>query len=630
MCGICGRFNYLGDQPTSTDEIARMCGIISHRGPNDDGFYIDGVVALAMRRLSVIDLESGAQPMFNEDGNIVIVFNGEIYNFKELRADLVRRGHQFVSQSDSEVIVHLYEEVGIEFPTYLNGMFSIALWDKKNERLVLARDRFGEKPLYFANIKQSVIFGSELKCLLQCADVPSTLDHDAVYHYFTLGYVPHPMSVYSSVRQLPPGGRLIVERGHEPQVDKYWTLASKIVHDINPKHAAECLREMLSESVRLRMVSDVPLGAFLSGGLDSSIIVALMAKHSAAQIKTFHVDFGEPDKSESEFARMMARRYSTEHHEIVVRPSAIEVMDRLIHSFDEPFADSSAIPSYYLSELTRRHVTVALAGDGGDEAFGGYRNYQRILARRRWNPMCRGIFGVVGRAIHTLLPRMAPGRRFFRSLGMDRFEAFAVGASELETREILSNEFLATVMTSSTFELLRPDLERGDSTDALAPFTYLDALRYMPDDILTKVDRTSMAHSLEVRSPFLDHNVFEFASSLPLHEKIRGGDTKVILKRAFFDDLPNAILQPRKRGFSLPMDRWLRTELREMLEDCLNDSAVEATGMFKLNELRSLAQEHWQCRRDRSHLLWRFVYFVRWLSATNCSARLEPLTTVQT
>ena len=588
-----------------------MNASILHRGPDDSGLYVDGPTGLAMRRLSIIDLETGSQPIFNEDRSIAVVFNGEIYNFAELRARLTRQGHHFETNGDTEVIVHLYEQYGDEFVDQLNGMFALAIWDRTAQRLLLARDRLGQKPLYYSRTADGLIFGSELKCLLQCDDVSDDLDRASIYHYFTLGYVPHPATIYRHVSQLEPAHTLIFENG-SLRIDRYWELPSRVERGREMQDVQCELRELLEDATRLRMIADVPLGAFLSGGLDSSIVVALMARQASAPIKTYHIDFGEPKFSEVGFARQVANRYGTDHHELVVRPAALEVFDELVSAFDEPFGDTSALPTYYVSQLARQHVTVAVAGDGGDESFGGYRSYERALARRRFPRGIRASLGTAGRWLHTCLPRSAPGRRFFRSLGMSAGQHFAVGTAELETRELLSRDFLRSLNGASTFGLLDGDLRAGDRTDRLAPFTYLDTQRYLPDDILTKVDRMSMAHSLEVRSPFLDHRVFELAARIPYDWKIRRGATKRILKEAFAADLPPDVLLPRKRGFSVPMAQWLRGELRGALEEGLADTAMAEAGIFHLAELRELADEHWLGRRDRSDQLWRYLFFVRW------------------
>jgi asparagine synthase (glutamine-hydrolysing) len=611
MCGICGvyfsRSGRTADQPL----IDKMCGRIVHRGPDDQGIYLHQGLALGMRRLSIIDLDTGSQPIFNEDRTVSVVFNGEIYNFQELRTRLLSQGHQFRTRSDTEVIVHLYEEEGLDFVRKLNGMFAIALWDERRRRLVLLRDRLGVKPLYYSWTRDGLVFGSELKCLLECEGVERRIDREALYHYFTLGYIPHPWSIFEHIRQLPPAGRLVVE-GERMEVDRYWRLEPAIDRSRSREETRAELGALLADAVKLRMISDVPLGAFLSGGLDSSITVALMARQSSTPVRTFYIDFEEPGYSERAYATAVARRYGTEHHELVVKPSAASVLDELVKHFDEPFGDSSAIPTYYVSQITRGHVTVALAGDGGDESFGGYQRYREILGRHSLPGPLRAMAGGVGLAFHRFLPRKAPGRRYLPSLGMDNDQFYAVGTDELEARQFLSPDFLKAIPGVSTYELLRPCLEGADRTDPLSPYSRLDLHHYLPDDILTKVDRMSMAHSLEVRAPFLDYRVVELAASLPHDWKIRDGDTKVILKETFGPDLPPETLEQRKRGFSIPLCRWLREELRPMLEEAIEDPELDGSGILQMDQVRGFAREHLAGARDRSSQLWRFLFFARW------------------
>ncbi len=410
MCGIAGAFNSRSRRPVDPDVVKRMCARIVHRGPDEDGFHFDGELGLGMRRLSIIDLSTGQQPVYNEDGMIAVVFNGEIYNFQDLRQDLELRGHVFKTRTDTEVIVHLYEEHGERFPELLNGMFAIALWDARTRKLVLVRDRLGVKPLYYAWTQDGIVFGSELKCLVEHGGVPLDIDSESLFHYFTVGYIPHPFSIYKAVRQLPPAGRLVV-CGEDLSLSRYWRLPTHVDPFQDRDEAVARLRALLSDAVRIRMISDVPVGAFLSGGLDSSISVALMATQSISPIQTFHIDFDQPDPDERECARAVAERYGTDHHEFVVRPSAVDTLDDIVGSFDEPFGDSSAIPTYYVSKLARQHVTVALSGDGGDESFGGYRKYRKILGRREYSPRIRGSLGrlPVDAFRWGILPRTAPG-----------------------------------------------------------------------------------------------------------------------------------------------------------------------------------------------------------------------------
>ncbi len=612
MCGITGVYNFRSAQPVDSGLIDRMCKRIIHRGPDDQGMYVNGPLGIGMRRLSIIDLDTGSQPIFNEDRSIVTVFNGELYNFQELRQGLIERGHQFATQGDTEVIVHLYEEYGVDFVKHLNGMFAIAVWDMKRQRLVVVRDRLGQKPLYFAETRGGIVFGSELKCVLESDEIETQLDHQAVQHYFTLGYIPNPWTIYQQVRHLEPGGRLVIENGTCHR-DRYWEIDTHVDSTLDVEEAAEQMRELMADAVRLRMISDVPLGAFLSGGLDSSIIVALMAQASSQPVKTFHIDFADHQEySERVYARAVAEQFGTDHHELVVEPSAIEILDDLIGFFDEPFGDSSAIPTYYVSKMTREHVTVALAGDGGDESFGGYERYQRILDRRPMAAPSRALLGGVGHMIHQVLPRTAPGRRYFRSLGMSHHKHFMVATAEAEARDLLSAEFLEPISGFSTYDSLRNTMDRASCGDPLTPYSSFDLHHYLPDDILVKVDRMSMAHSLELRAPMLDYRVVELAAKLPYTQKIQGATTKWLLKKLYADKLPSKVTEQRKWGFALPMEHWLRNELRPVLEEALHDPVVVDAGIFNMTEARALAHEHWSGARDRTSQLWNYLFFTRW------------------
>lgn len=596
-----------------------MCDSIVHRGPDEEGLFVDRSVGLGMRRLSILDLSTGSQPIFNEDKSISLVFNGEIYNFQSLRDDLLKKGHQFRTQGDTEVIVHLYEQYGLDFAEHLNGMFAIAIWDSRRRRLILTRDRLGQKPLYYAtDASGRLVFASEIKAILQSGLISATLDEAATYHYFNLGYIPHPRSIYKEISQLPPASQLVCENG-QTRISRYWQLARKVEPPGSRAETAERIRELLDDAVRLRMISDVPLGAFLSGGLDSSLTVALMAARSDRPVKTFHVDFGESDVSEADFAREVARLYGCDHHEMRIGADSEEFFRLLTTHLDEPLADSSAVPTYFVSKLAREHVTVALAGDGGDESFGGYSRYRRALRRATRPAVRRAAMAVVGRTAGRFMPRFAPGRRYVHGLALSNDQAFAVGTAELETRALLTRDFLGHVNSESTFGVLSPAMLDADATDALAPLTHLDSVRYLPDDILTKVDRMSMANSLEVRSPFLDHRVFELAATLPHDWKIENGRTKAILRDAFAGDLPDSALNPQKRGFSMPVARWMRSDLRPALEEAINARDVIESGIFSARELRALNREQ-DSRRNRSRaidsscsdMLWRFLVFVQW------------------
>lgn len=610
MCGICG-FTSIPDNTDPYELLVRMTDSIVHRGPDEDGVFHRDRIALGMRRLSIIDLDGGSQPIFNEDGSVCVVQNGEIYNYRELRSQLESRGHVFKSHCDTEVLVHLYEEYGVDFVDHINGMFAIAIWDIRRQRLVVVRDRLGVKPLYYSIVEgKHVVFGSEIKCLLQHPAVRTDLDHQAVYNYFTLGYIPAPRSVYRDIKKLPPASRLIVENG-TIKTDQYWRLPEHVDYLTDREEAIEELRELLSDAVRLRMISDVPLGAFLSGGVDSSIVVALMAQQSSRPVKTFFIDFDDERFSERDYARAVATQYGTEHHELTVRPDAIGILDDVVDHFDEPFADSSAIPTWYVSKITREYVTVALAGDGGDESFGGYNRYERILNRQPRQRLRRAIRPLTD-AVARLLPRRAPGKRYIRSIGLPNSEYYSVATAEHQARQLLSREFLSTVEHPVTTEVNGIVSDMESLHDPLAPYSRFDLRWYLPDDILTKVDRMSMAHSLEVRGPLLDFRVIELAARMPASWKINDVDRKLILKDAFRRDLPDKILKPRKRGFSVPMSDWIRGELRPFFESVLSSDDFGLPGVLDFREARILLDEHLSSVRDWSVELWRIAAFCRW------------------
>jgi asparagine synthase (glutamine-hydrolysing) len=609
MCGVCGFASAEGIPENSKQIVEEMCRRMIHRGPDEQGVYADRFAAIGMRRLSIIDLSGGSQPIFNEDNTICVVQNGEIYNFQELRAELVQRGHRFRTNSDTETIVHLYEEYGLEFPSKLNGMFAIAIWDMQRQRLVLARDRLGQKPLYYSCSPSGIAFASEIKCLRVLESVSTELDPRAVLNYFTLGYINEPHSIYRSIRKLPPGTVAVLEKSGETQLSKYWHLPNQIDRNLTLPDATEKVRETLSDAIKIRMISDVPLGAFLSGGLDSSIVVAEMAKHSSVPVKTFFIDFDEATHSEREFARCVAAEYGTDHHELTAIPSGIDLLDELVHYFDEPFADSSAIPTYLVSKLTREHVTVALAGDGGDESFGGYSRYRRILGRRNL-PTLRKFTQPVAH-LSRLLPGGFPGRKFLKSLPLDNVELYGGGVLESEARQFLSNDFLRGVDKAVSEELW--ESIEAPAGDMLSAYTKFDLNWYLPGDILVKVDRMSMAHSLEVRAPFLDFRLVELASRLPEQWKIGINGSKKILKEAFQKQLPAKILEQRKRGFSLPLANWLRGELRPQLEGMCTDPLLIESGIFRPKGVRKLVDEHLTGRRSRASQIWRLMFFLRWL-----------------
>src|SRR5712691_6246352 len=599
MCGIAGIVDVTG-RPVDGALLRSMTAVIGHRGPDGDGIVCRGSAGLGHRRLAIIDLVTGDQPMVSDDGLIRITFNGEIYNFRELRRDLEARGAKFRTESDTEVILRAYEAHGPECVQRLRGMFAFAILDERARRLVLARDR------------------AEIKAILEDPSVRRGLDLDALGEYLTFHYVPAPRTIFTAVRKLPPASTLVLSLdGGEPVVSRYWSLRFAPDVRVTEQEWIERLRAELTDAVRCHMISDVPIGAFLSGGLDSSTVVALMAQASGAPVRTFSIGFDEADFDELRFARQVATRYGTDHYELVVKPNALEVLPKLAWHFDEPFADSSAIPTYYVSKITREHVTVALSGDGGDENFAGYRRYARALAlherldsgpARLARPLCR--------LASELLPVGAPGQALAGMLGAGPLERYfrLVTYQRRETlRRLLSDDVAARVGSASSPALFARLASEGDTADYVSALQYIDVYTYLPGDILTKVDLTSMAVSLESRVPLLDHKLMEFVATIPSSLKLRNGTGKYLLKRAMATSLPVEILTRRKMGFGVPLGAWFRRELRDMARDVLLGAPARERGLFRPSEVESLLATHDSGRRDCSARLWSLICFELWV-----------------
>ncbi len=633
MCGIAGVINYYEKRNVSKRLLQNMVGVLEHRGPDDVGYYLKGPAGLGMRRLSVIDVKTGNQPISNEDNSIWVVFNGEIYNYQEIRDDLVKRGHTFKTQADTEVLVHLYEEMGRELVTRLNGMFAFALWDTKRRILMLARDRVGIKPLYYHIGRDRLVFGSELKAILQDSAVPRTLNFQAVHAYLTSLYVPSPLTIFEGVKKLPPAHVLEYVDG-EVALYRYWSVPYQPIDaeetDLHPRHfdthtakyyAGE-VRERLKESVRKRMISDVPLGAFLSGGIDSSAIVALMTETSNTQVKTFSIGFRNAGYyDEREHARKIVNLFNTKHHEDEVEPNALEMLPLLIKHFDEPFADSSAIPTYYVSKLARQHVTVCLSGTGGDELFAGYRRYllEDLLNRYQKSPK------IVKWFINTFsggLPvsRTSALKEYF--LLLKRFLA------RTEQTPLLRHIAMMTCFSDEAKEQLYTDAMPANTDpgrDAIsrhynAAGNYDDLTRtlmadfhtYLPDDLLVKEDRMTMAASLEGRVPFLDHEFVEFVAAMPSTFKTNKLTTKYILKEAMRGILPKGIIERRKHGFGVPIAEWFKGDIKTYTEEVFHDPRTQQRGLFNADVMVSLLNEHQQGLQDYSGQLWALLMFELW------------------
>jgi asparagine synthase (glutamine-hydrolysing) len=618
MCGIVGIASTELDDRPNAETIRLMCNAIVHRGPDDEGFHLSDGVGLGMRRLSIIDLSGGRQPIHNEDQNVWVVFNGEIYNFPELRRELESRGHSFYTHSDTEVIVHLYEELGADCVRKLRGMFAIALWDTRRKTLLLARDRLGKKPLHYALYKGTLYFGSEIKSLLAVAPELADVDHEGLLSYFQFGYIPDPFTAFRPIRKLPPGHLLEFEAG-QIRVRSYWDLPSYGTFDPGSEH--ECLDELerrLEEAIKIRLISDVPLGALLSGGIDSSLIVALMARANSGSVKTFSIGFPYEDFSETAHARAVAERFATDHNEFIVDPDFTEMLDKLTRMLEEPFSDSSILPTYHVSRLARQHVTVALSGDGGDELYGGYDRYQINLRRR----VFERIPAWVGRAYRTYayprLPQGTRGRKFAYNISLGTRDRYIDSISNLppdiRERSIFSGDFLEfAAARSSPAELFRNYYDRAPAEDELSRMQYLDTKTYLTADVLTKVDRMSMATSLEVRCPLLDHEFVEWSTSLAPHWKLRMGQSKYALKKiAERLGVPGRAIHRPKQGFAMPLVHWFRKELKSGIGHILLESRSLERGYFNPSGVKMLLEEHWRGRRDNSGSLWILLMFELW------------------
>jgi asparagine synthase (glutamine-hydrolysing) len=580
MCGIAGIFDMAGG-PVHAEEVRSMCAAIVHRGPDGEGTYLGQGVGLGMRRLSIIDLETGDQPVRNEDGSAWVVFNGEIYNYRELRADLEARGHRFYTHTDTEVIVHLYEERGVACVEALRGMFAFAVWDERAGQLLLARDRLGIKPLYYGCVGDRLVFGSELKALLALPEVRRSVDWKAFAHFLTFLSTPADQSILSGIRKLPPAHVLVARVGAEPRVSRYWDVSFAPERGRSEEWFVERLRELLHESVGMHLVSDVPLGAFLSGGIDSSTVVATMAAHMAEPVKTFSIGFADADFSELVHARRVAEAFQTDHHELVLEPGSLDVLDDLVWHLDEPFGDSSAIPTYMVSRLAAQHVTVALSGDGGDELFAGYERYTVEKRERAWRFVPRPLRQLMSGTL-SALPMRVRGRNYLRHVALPGIERYLDAGSLFRREEIgglLSPEIRELVADYDPWEEARRHL-RGRRGHWLSALQSLDLKTYLPLDILTKVDRMSMAHSLETRVPLLDHKLVEFAATVPPEMQLRGTTTKYLLKRAMRSTLPDSILHRPKQGFAVPLARWFGGGFEERLREVLLSDTARRRGIF--------------------------------------------------
>ena len=644
VCGVCGEITF-HSRNVRFETIQRMCRVLAHRGPDDMGMVFfdgdrsveskhesDGRVendgfegGFGHRRLSIIDLSEAAhQPMSNEDGSLWIVFNGEIYNFQDLRTELEKKGHVFKSRSDTEVVLHAYEAWGVECLTRFRGMFAFALWDSKQQRLFAARDRLGKKPLVYVHQNGRFLFASEIKAILEAPGIERRVDPVALHYYLTYQYVPSPYTIFDGVKKLPPGHYLLYDRTGRLKIERYWKLnfPSHLEDSTSTSEWCERLRTALEESIRLRLISDVPIGVFLSGGIDSSLIVGVMARWIGHRVKTFSIGFEEKGFDELSYARYVSQVFGSEHHEFVIKPDAIGILPKLVWHYNEPFADSSAIPTYYVAKMTKDYVKVVLTGDAGDENFAGYRRYLRSqraaqftvlpeTLRKRFLPISlRGLasMGWGEAKLHRLADFMEdlsgdPGRDYAEQIKI--FNA-------KEKRDIYTEEFSKNVETINPLNFLLEKFDEVDTTDRLERLLYVDLMTYLPEDLLVKMDIATMANSVEARVPLLDHQFMELVAGIPSRLKLKGSEAKFILKKAFSDVLPKPISRRKKMGFAVPVSQWFRKELKDYAWDVLLDHRTLNRGYFRKDGVERLLNEHLERRYDHSAKLWALLVLEIW------------------
>jgi len=634
MCGFCGRINIDRSEPVLRETVCKMRETLLHRGPDDAGLLVEANVGLGHRRLSIIDLsEAGRQPMCNEDGTIWIVYNGEVYNFKELKKELKKKGHQFRSLTDTEVIIHLYEEDGIHCLHKLRGMFAFAIWDKKRERFFLARDRLGQKPLFYYLDQKKLLFASEIKAILQ-GDVCRELDYEAIHHYLTFRYIPHPHTVFKYIKKLPPAHFLTFER-NSVHLQKYWELQfidhsshndltkMPVKKRYDEDGICEEIVNRLKEAVKIRLISNVPLGALLSGGIDSSAIVALMSEMTTTPVQTFSVDFEEKGYSEIDYARIVAKRFETDHHEIVIRPEATTILPEIVKHYDEPFADPSAIPTFYISRFASEFVKVALNGDGGDENFAGYGNYIQNKISQYFHIVprfvCKKIIGKFLKVAQEYLEheegKINSLRQVVEVAHHDMAKRYACSSIFIDAflkERIYTDEFKEIVGHRDSLEILSKTFESKDIKDLVNRLLASDIETFLPDDLLVKIDMASMANSVEGRSPFLDHKFMEFIAKIPGKLKLRGMEKKYILKKSLQNILPNQILKRPKRGFDVPIAKWLRHDLKDMTSDILLSDSVRNRGYFKIDVIAKMFDDHCNNRANWANELWELLILEIW------------------
>ncbi|NND06798.1 MAG: asparagine synthase (glutamine-hydrolyzing) [Saprospiraceae bacterium] len=614
MCGICGILAFDKNRRVTQEEMVDMSVETIHRGPDDDGTYISGHVGLGFRRLSIIDLSGGHQPLSNEDGTIWIVFNGEVYNFRTLRKELEQKGHIFKSNTDTETIIHLYEEMGTQCVSRLRGMFALAIWDEKKQVLFCARDRFGIKPFFYRQDDQRFFFGSEIKNILKVSERPS-MATDVLDYYLTYGYTPSDRTIYQQINKLPPAHTLVIREGKKPLISRYWDIRFEPNHTLSVQDWQEVLREKLREAIRMRLVSDVPLGAFLSGGIDSGSVVALMAQESTRPVKTFSIGFAEKQFNELPLARLTAEKYRTEHHEHIVEPQSIDILSTLVRCYDEPFGDSSAIPTYFVSEFARSHVTVALSGDGGDELFAGYDHYKKLKKIESFHRFTGGLGVWPAGLLHQLIPRKIKGSglSYYLSRPRSSFPAYYGKWQETERAGMYRPDVWEKLTQQKGEKVKQAVLANSATEDFVSRLQELDMRTWMVDDILTKVDRASMIHSLEVRVPILDHEFAELTFTIPSALKLNGNQGKYIFKEAMKPLLPQSILTQQKKGFGVPLKHWFKHDLKPYLQDTLLSNNSPLHTYLEPAAIKKLIKDHATGMRDLNQKIWTLVFLHAWL-----------------
>ncbi|WP_297696243.1 asparagine synthase (glutamine-hydrolyzing) [uncultured Eudoraea sp.] len=621
MCGICGKIHFDRDRPVRKDDLLTMTNLIRHRGPDDCGQYLKKNVGLGFRRLSIIDLEKGHQPLSNEDGTIWIVFNGEIYNHNELRKSLIQKGHEFKTKSDTETIVHAYEEYGVDCVSHLRGMFAFAIWDENENSLFCARDRFGIKPFFYCLEKDTFLFGSEMKCIMSQSKNSMDLSIFSLDYYLAFGYSAQDGTIFQNIHKLKPAHSLLLKDNGHIQVSKYWHANYEPDYSKSESEWSELLREKLSETVKSHLMSDVPLGAFLSGGIDSSSVVALMAQHSSSPVKTFSIGFKEARFNELKYAREVAAKYQTEHHELIVEPESVSLLPDLIDAYDEPFADSSAIPTYYVSKFARENVTVALSGDGGDELFLGYHHHLKFKRIHKYNILPSSLSRYLWGGLHDIIPNGVKGKGATYYLSKPKSSAPAYHSIwQLHERQQLFRKECWEMLKASPAEQQKVYFyTNGNSSNYLFNMQRMDMQTYMVDDILTKVDRASMQNSLEVRVPLLDHEFAELTFNIPAKLKLKGKTSKYIFKEAMKDLLPPSIISHKKQGFSVPLELWFKEDLKEYVNDRLLSTNSPLYEYLDPTYVRKIIHDHNNGMRDFSRKIWSLIFLDQWLTTQHTS-----------